>query len=171
MPSLFHLSLASDVDLRGSPVIDIYLLLVHITHNACGMTANCLDTAGFWWGVGRSQLINEHWTVGCHLCRIMITEASWYICGFVINGDYYYYYYKRQIYPALSKASRTGYKKWISKQRCTLSLALWSWTSWQGVRITHYIQWFMVVAFFILLSALFDYILLVIVAFFILLSA
>jgi len=24
--------------------------------------------------------------------------------------DYYYYYYKRQIYPAVSKASRTGYK-------------------------------------------------------------
>ena len=23
---------------------------------------------------------------------------------------YYYYYYKRQIYPAVSKASRTGYK-------------------------------------------------------------
>jgi len=27
--------------------------------------------------------------------------------------NYYYYYYKRQIYPAVSEALRTGYKNYI----------------------------------------------------------
>ena len=45
-------------------------------------------------------------------CKITVYSRQ------VVDGYYYYYYYKRQIYTAVSKASRTGYKitKWINKQ-------------------------------------------------------